>query len=120
MADWPTSLPALGLVGAQITANSSVLKSSMDSGPPVRRNRFTAVTKSLTYTMILTGAQVATLDTFFHDTLSNGALTFNWIDPRDDSAAIIAFTKPPQYTSIRGGAVADRLWSTGLALEIQP
>lgn len=121
MAVWPASLPPLGNIGAQVAADDSVLRSQMDAGPPTRRNRFTAITKSVSYTMTLTGAQVSTLDTFFHDTLRNGALAFDWIDPRDDSAAIFAFKKPPEYTGRVGAAATDdRIWGVSLSLEVQP
>lgn len=121
MAVWPTSLPPLGNIGARISADDSVARSQMDAGPPSRRNRFTASTKSVSYTMTLSGAQVATLDTFFHDTLRSGALAFDWIDPRDDSAVSIAFKKPPEYTGRVGAAATDdRIWGVSLSLEIQP
>lgn len=121
MATWPATLPQFGQLGAQIAADDSVVRSSMDSGPPSRRNRFTAITKSVSYTMLLTGEQVTTLDDFFHDTLRNGALAFDWTDPRTDATVTIAFKKPPAYTGLAGSAVpVDRKWSVEMSLEIQP
>jgi hypothetical protein len=121
MPVWPVSLPPLGQTGAQIAADDSVLRSQMDAGPPTRRNRFTAITKSVSYIITLDGEQVETLDGFFHDTLRNGALSFDWIDPRNDSAAVFAFASPPQYTGLVGAEYpAERLWRVSLSLEIQP
>lgn len=121
MPTWPASLPQDALVGVAVSAGDSVLRSQMDAGPPTRRNRFTANTVAITTSMVLTGTQVATLDTFFHDTLSNGALSFDWKDPRTDAAAVIAFTAPPKYAGIVGDPMpGDRLWRASLSLEIQP
>lgn len=121
MAVWPTTLPGLGQTGAKISADDSVLRSPMDAGPPSRRNRFRAITKSVSYTMTLSGDQVAVLDTFYHSTLRNGALSFDWKDPRTDAAAVIAFKSPPEYTAISGAPdPEDRLWLASLSLEIQP
>ena len=121
MALWPATLPQFGQIGATVSADDSVARSSMDAGPQSRRNRYTAITKSVSYTMTLTGIQVGTLDVFFHDTLRNGALSFDWIDPRDDSPVGIAFKQPPKYTGIVSEQNTDeRLWIASLSLEIQP
>lgn len=121
MPIWPASLPQFAMIGAKIGADDSVLRSNMDAGPPVRRNRFTAITKSVSYTFRLTGTQVETLDNFFHSTLRNGALSFDWTDPRTDATVLMAFLSPPEYTAILGNPKSlNRCWSALLSLEIQP
>jgi hypothetical protein len=93
----------------------------MDAGPPTRRNRFTANTTSISGEIVIDGEQVEVLQEFFHATLRNGAMSFDWIDPRNDRAAVFAFASPPQYTGIVGAEYpAERLWRVSLSLEIQP
>lgn len=121
MATWPVSLPQIGNVGLQISEDDSVLRSNMDAGPPTRRNRFRAVTKTMEFSMNLSGAQVAVLDSFYSDTLRNGSLSFDWADPRTDSSASVAFKKPPEYTGLAGAPNPDkRIWLVTISLEIQP
>ena len=121
MPAWPASLPPLGFLGAKVKAQDAVARSPMDQGPSSRRRKFTAVTKNLSQTMLLTGAQVATLETFFNDTLRGGSLAFDWTNPLDNSASSIAFLEPPEYDIRRGDADPNnQLWSTTMSLEIQP
>ena len=121
MAVWPATLPAIGHIGATVTADDAVVRSTMDAGPPSRRNRYTAVTKMVSCTMLLTGTQVSTLRVFFRDTLRNGAFDFEWTDPIDDSTVRMAFKQPPEFTNQSGNAAPSaRFWSVSLSLEIQP
>ena len=121
MPTWPATLPEFAQVGMNVTPQDSVVRSSMDAGPPSRRNRFTATTTDLSYTMLLTGEQIGTLRAFYRDTLRNGALSFDWTDPVDGSAVSIAFKQPPQASGAAGAAdPVDRKWIVSLSLEIQP
>lgn len=121
MPSWPVGLPNDLFTSLQVKAQDAVLRTSMDAGPPTTRNRFTAVYKNLTGQMNLTGAQVSTLETFYATTLSNGALSFNWTDPRSDASVTMKFAEPPGYSGLTGSDVAnDRLWSVSLSLHILP
>lgn len=121
MPSWPSSLPLLGQIGAQLADDDSVVEFAPDTGPTQRRNRSTAITQSLSYTMTLTGAQLATLNAFYRTDLRNGALSFDWLDPTDDTAAVVRFKSPPEKTARVGGAdTSKRLWIVKLSLEIQP
>lgn len=121
MPTWPAGLPQDTLLGVAVKPDDSVLRTQMDAGPPTTRNRFTAITKSVSAALYLTGAEVSTLDTFFHTTLKNGALSFDWKDPRTDSTVSMKFKEPPEYTGMVGSdTVNDRLWNVSLSLEILP
>jgi hypothetical protein len=121
MPTWPIELPQLPFGGVTAQDDDSVLRTPMDSGPPTRRNRFTAHTQKVTCPMVLTGAERTAFDFFYRSTLSNGALAFDWIDPVDDSVVSMAFTSPTQWALIAGGAdAAERGWSGVLSLQVQP
>lgn len=121
MPTWPAGLPQDALVGVTVKPDDSVLRTPMDSGPPTTRNRFTAITKSMNVPLFLTGAEVATLETFFHTTLKNGALSFDWKDPRTDATVSMKFKEPPNFGGMVGDdTVNDRLWGVDLSLEILP
>ena len=77
MPTWPIELPQLPFMGVTAQDEESVLRSPMDSGPPTRRNRFTAHLQSVTFPMVLTGAERQAYDFFFRKTLANGSLAFD-------------------------------------------
>ncbi len=121
MPTWPASLPQLPLIGMTAQDDDAVLRTSMDTGPATRRNRFTAITQSVSFPMVLTGTQRVTFDTFYRTTISHGALSFDWTDPVDDSTVSMAFKSPPKWSVVAGDATTtDRIWQTTFELEIQP
>ncbi len=121
MPTWPASLPQNPLVGLGDQDGDSVLRTNMDTGPATRRNRYTAITQSVSFPMVLTGTQRVTFDTFYRTTISNGALAFDWTDPVDDSTVSMAFKSPPKWSLVVGSDTpADRVWRATFELEIQP
>ena len=120
MVAWPASLPQSQFIGATDQDDDSVLRTPMDSGPPTRRNRFTAITRSVRTPMTLDGTQKATFDTFYRTTIANGSLSFDWEDPASLATVSFAFKSPPVWTMLHLGTAAGRFWSTSLDLEIQP
>ncbi len=120
MTVWPGSLPQQQFISISETDVDAVLRTPMDSGPPSRRNRFSANMRSVRSPIVLTGAQKQTFDTFFRTTLKNGSLAFDWEDPTTDATVSFAFRDPPQWTLVSGGDVNSRKWSAILSLEIQP
>lgn len=119
MSTWPASLPQQ-LIGTTEQDQDAVLRTGMDAGPPSRRNRYTARVTQVRVPMILTGTQKQAFDTFYRDTLKNGALSFDWEDPTTDETVSFAFRSPPTWRLIRGGLPAARVWDGELDLEIQP
>lgn len=93
----------------------NVIRSDMDVGPAKVRRRYTATIKQYGLRMVLTKAQIATLETFIDSTLGGGALTFDWVDHRTGAAATYRFIGRPAYQTI--GA---EYWSADMALELLP
>ena len=120
MADWPATLPQRGLLGTDIGDDESRLTTPMDTGPASVRNRFTAYPRSTNIPMVLTGDQLETFYTFYRTTLSNGALSFTWVDPQTNESATLRFKSPPRWTCVRPGLPDNRLWRAQLALEVLP
>ncbi len=115
MATWPGSLPALPLLrGWQETAPDTIIRSTVDNGPAKLRQRFTAGVRPFQFGLLLTAAQVATLDTFYVTTLAGGSLPFDWTNARTGGAVSYRFVSPPAYTS------HDQFYHAALSLEVMP
>ncbi len=116
MVAWPAGLPQSPLIaGFEEEVPDIALRTEMDSGPDKLRRRFTASVRPMKYPLILTKAEVATLDTFYVATLQAGTLSFTHTHPRTAAAISIRFTKPPKYQPFK-----DDLWSSILDWEILP
>jgi len=120
MSNWPAFLPQQYFLGNDIGDDETRLVSSMDAGPALVRNRFTAFTQTINTPIVLTGAQLATFNTFYRTTLNHGTDPFTWTNPVDDSSVSIRFKSPPKWQSIRSGLTSVRLWRAVLSLEILP
>jgi hypothetical protein len=93
----------------------------MDAGPASVRNRFTAITQTVKGSMVLTGAQLATFNTFFRTTIKHGSFSFNWIHPFTEETVEIRFKSKPDWKCIKSAAsVNDRKYQASFELEIQP
>lgn len=117
MADWPASLPAIRLpIGHQ--PQSGLIRTSMDAGPDKVRRRSSSVPEHYSFPMRLTGAQYSTLRTFHDSTLGNGALSFNFDDPLDDTSKTFRFLSPPNTQGIKGATSPDdRLFDVQINIE---
>lgn len=121
MSTWPATLPQSLLSGASVQDDESRLVSNMDAGPSSVRNRFTAISKTVKGSLIITGAQLDTFNTFYRTTLSHGATSFTWKDPETDESASVRFKTKPTKECIKPATDPDdRLWSIGLELEVLP
>lgn len=110
---WPASLPAPideSLSYAPLV--EPVITTQMETGAPKRRRRFTAVPETLNCTLVLTRAQITTLQTFVATTLQD-VLPFDWKDFRSGTAATYVFQKRPGYNLTAAGA---NLWKVPLEL----
>lgn len=116
MAAWPSGLPQIAL-GAEFeeSADSALVRTQMDAGPAKVRRRYTAEVKRYRFTLILTTAEVATLETFFTDTIGLGSLPFDWLNQRTKATVSLRLVNRPSYREIAGG-----LWVTSLDLEYMP
>lgn len=114
MPAWPT-LPAPLINTFSESPPNNILRSSMDRGPDKIRRRTTANVRPIQFTMILTKAQVATLETFYVTTTTSGAAEFTYTHPRTAATVTARFVEPPAYTDING-----LVFSVAISLEIMP
>lgn len=116
MATWPATLPQeLLSSGFQQKAQSQVIRSDMDAGPPKVRRRFTAKVITIQGSIEINAAQYETLETFFDTTLNGGATSFDWTHPITGDTVSYRFKEPPTYS-----AVGPVLFRAQLTLEILP
>ena len=119
---WPASLPSTPLLqGLSYTPQTQVVRTPMDIGPPKLRRRTSAEVTPFSARLVLTGAQLATLRTFFFTTLAGGALTFTWLEPTTGASVTMQFRGPYTATPLRAhGFVDGRLYDVAVDLEIVP
>ncbi len=116
MAAWPATLPQeLRLEGMQEQTVDVLLRSPMDAGPPKVRPLYRSAPVDIAGDMVMTTAQVATLETFFETTLNWGADSFDWTHPRTRAAATFMFAARPGYAAVGAG-----YWRVSLQLRIWP
>lgn len=91
-AAWPSGIPECF---TQETFGSGIgnglLRTEQDMGPPKVRRRFTAVTRPLVGTVVMTYAQLATLETFIADELVGGSLPFTISSQRGGADVLAMF-----------------------------
>ena len=106
-----TSLPAASrrLPGAFLKQNLSRVAKPVtetiqpDVGPVRVWRRSTQRIYVLSGRMLVTDAQVALLETFYHTTLASGTKRFNWVDPYDQTTAVeMLFTQAPTASPSTG------------------
>ena len=115
MPTFPASLPVPAINTLQESPPVNAMRSQMDKGPDKVRRRTTANVRPLSFNLMLTSAEVATLDTFFVTTTFSGTDKFDYIHPRTGDTVEARFTEPPIY-----GEQEGVLFNTGLSLEILP
>jgi hypothetical protein len=121
MAIWPGTLPQYFEVGVQDTRQQGFIRSQTETGPYKQRKRFTATSRFLSGTMLLTGTQRATFETFYKTTLSEGTDEFDFIDPADFSTVSVRFAAVPTLSGVAGGGTAGTAqWRMDMALEVLP
>lgn len=101
MATWP-SLPAPLINTFKETVPDNILRTSMDRGVDKVRRRTTANARGIQFTLLLTPAQISTLETFYVTTLLSGADEFDYTHPRTGATVNARFTQPPAYSDVNG------------------
>ena len=100
---WPGTLPQkMQSDGYSESKSDGRLKSEMDAGPPFFRPRFTTTITSFSGNMIMTTAQVATLETFYDTTLTVGVSLFDFPHPRTGATIEVRFSGPYTVGNIGG------------------
>lgn len=103
MPQWPETLPQSPLNDSfRESLPQSVLRTEMDQGPAKTRQRTTAATGKISFSLLLTLAQAQALEGFFQETLAGGSLSFIFTHPRTGAAVSCRFLRPPEFTA-QGG-----------------
>jgi hypothetical protein len=99
MAAWNDTLTAVvpNQIGFSEKPPNIVLETKMDAGPSKKRRRYTAGIRPIRFSVDLTQAQVALLDTFFITTTLSGTLPFDWVHPRTSATHAVRFKGEPEY-----------------------
>lgn len=117
MVDWPVTLPQCPQRAVQQSPQGNLISFGTEVGPGKVRRRSTARTKAMSMVMWMTGAQFATFKTFFENDLSDGAVTFDWKDPTDQSDATFRFEPGQPYSATR---ISGDRFAVTLSLIKQP
>jgi hypothetical protein len=117
MDNWPVSLPRPQVEGCAYTPQDNQIRTEMRAGVPKARRATTARPVNVTFQLVLTQAQVQTLDDFVAITLSD-VLPFQWMDFRkpdgEENVAVYRFIRRPHYTPRRSGM----RWNATVELEL--
>lgn len=101
MVQWPLSLPQKPLAkSVNIEFQDSRVRYTPAWGPPMQRNKFSALYEKFSLTMYLTLNEVKILREFYLNTLANGTATFLWKHPITEVDAICRFYKPFQISHL--------------------
>lgn len=110
---WPASLPQLPRRDAFAESGDGVvIRSAVDAGPPILRQRYTKELARASISLTMTDAQVSTFRTFFNTTLSRGSLAFEWDNFVDSGTIEYTFASRPNYTPLAFG-----YWRVEFSLE---
>lgn len=117
---WPSGLVSklLSVVGYSEGAIDPTIESNMDSGPPKRRPRFTAIPKLFTGQIdTLSSADVDTFYSFYDNDCVFGSLPFTWVHPRTGVSGTFQFRgKRPEATTSNGSGIVFAIPLTFLQL----
>lgn len=100
---WPLTLPQKPLSGTLVEQRQdNVLRGPAARGAKGQSRRlFSATSKTISFSMHLTTAQLATLETFYNDTLGDGVYSFTFNDPSTGVDKVFSFVEPfqPQHVA---------------------
>ena len=110
MAQWDEAgLPEFQ-VNLREQIQDPVLRTATDTGPPLVRRRYTAVSHFFTGTLMLrvdTARNInerAVLDTFYTITAKSGTVSFTKKDPTTGTVGNFLFIRPPEYRVVASDA----------------
>lgn len=98
----------------EVGPQGNVLRTPMDAGPVKVRRRFTAAPKIISgKSAIMTSAQVVSFETWFSDTIHDGAISFTAPHPRLGTSMLFRF-----IGSYELEYVTDDAWRVSMSLEV--
>lgn len=114
MDKWPASLPCPLLAEVDYTSRSNVIRTEMDAGIIRMRRRYTSVPENVSFSLLLTRAQLQVLFDFVSITLGDVG-RFEWKEFRDPArrAAIYRFQDRPTYMP-----ATPTLWRAAIKLDL--
>ncbi len=116
METWPLTLQQkLNVAGFRVQVGSTVVRSSMDTGPGKVRRRFTDGVDRYSCTIDLDFDLYQTFRTFFDTQLAGGAMTFEFVDPFSQTPEIFRFAEEPSIDPLGG-----RVFRVGMVWEKIP
>lgn len=118
MADFPIPSKLAMLTGITDKTISGRIRSTVDAGPPLQRQRYTVGQRQIGVPAVFTSDERATLDAWIASDLQSGTLPFNWIDPVTMLTVSMRFTDDLDYTGNNGGDA--QTWSVTMPIEIMP
>lgn len=116
MASWPDSLPQAFLEGTMTKTTERVIDEfRADKGRPLRARKYTGQTYLITGVMLMTAAQLATLDAFYETDLAAGAERFNMNNIiTGNSPGVVLFTNEWNAVPV----VQNEYWRVSLAFTV--
>jgi len=112
--NWPATLPDWSY--PKDSPTDVYIHSATAVGPGKMRRRYSAQGRTLAFQLTVTGAQRATLDSFY-----NNNDTFTHDDPFDGATATFRWAGPPKYQMMAGAGNPDnRIWKVTLNLTKMP
>jgi hypothetical protein len=81
---------------------SNVIRTAMDAGPKKTRRRYTARAASYSGKQVFSAKELAIFERFFHASLADGALRFNFTDPVTLETAEFRFAEDYPVTEKEG------------------
>jgi hypothetical protein len=117
MTTWPTSLPSIFLTDGYAQGfGDGRIRSATDTGPGKVRRRSTAMASPVVGRMLMTAAQLATLEKFVATDTLGGVLTFFFPDPVTRVNTLMRFGETlPTWTHMGG-----TIFAVSLTLEKLP
>ena len=93
----------------------------MDTGPAKSRRRFSATNRFYSASFSITSAQRATFDTFYENTIAEGASEFTVADVKDGVTRNARLVEPPTITHLWGnGGTSTAVYRLTCKMEILP
>lgn len=116
MAVWPSTLPCARANTFQEGVPDNLIRTQMDTGYAKVRRRSTVTTYPISFSLVLTYAQVGILKNFYINDIADGADSFDYTHPLSGDALTVRFTQAPSFVDINAG----RHFTTDIQFEVIP